>query len=303
MERFQKSWRFLFRIKPMPDTADARPPWAHLTPNRVSRWSISKVFSNSVVVALAIFFAIPMLWLILASLDRHATFQLKLPQLTSTNYSLALAPGNLISLGNSLVISVIASAMGTIAAFFAAYSFSRHHIVCKGPILLTILFLSGVPITILIVPMYKMFSYAGWLSMVPAAVLLGATALPFQIYLIKNFVDAIPLDLEEAAYIERAPTWRILWSVVLPLAMPGLASAAMFGFVNAWGSYLIPVVLISVDSQQPAPVRLYGFMSATSINYGAIAAYSIIYSLPVVVLYLAVSRHFKAGFVLGGAVR
>ncbi len=278
-------------------------PWAHLTPNRLSRWSYTRVLSNVVILVLGVFFAVPMLWLLFASLDQHASFELKLPTLTSANYELAVQPDNVLALGNSLLISVIASAVGTVAAFLAAYSFSRHHIPWKGPILLTILFLSGVPITILIVPMYEMFTYAGWLSILPAAILLGVTALPFQIYLIKNFIDAIPPDLEEAAFIERAGTWRVLRSVVLPLTMPGLASAAIFGFVNAWGSFLIPVVLISVDSQQPAPVRLFGFMSSTSINYGAIAAYSIVYSLPVVLLYVLMSGQFKAGFVLGGAVK
>ena len=285
------------------EMATIDPPWAHLTPNRVRRASSSRLLGNGTVVLLAIFFAVPMLWLVFASLDRHASFALKLPDLTTANYRLALQLDNVVALGNSLVISVIASAVGTVAAFLAAYSFSRHHIPWKSPILLTILFLSGVPITILIVPMYEMFTYAGWLSMLPTAALLGVTALPFQIYLIKNFIDAIPADLEEAAFIEQAGTWRVLRSVVLPLAMPGLASAAIFGFVNAWGSFLIPVVLISIDGQQPAPVRLFGFMSSTSINYGAIAAYSIVYSLPVVILYMLMSGHFKAGFVLGGAVK
>ena len=285
------------------EVAAIAPPWAHLTPNRVSEWRFTKVLSTIVVVVLGIFFAVPMIWLVLASLDQHASFQLKLPALTAANFEMALQWENVVALWNSLFISVIASGIGTAAAFLAAYSFSRHHIPWKGPILLTILFLSGIPITILIVPMYEMFTDAGWLSIFPTAVLLGVTGLPFQIYLVKNFIDAIPMDLEEAAFIEQASTWRVLRTVILPLTLPGLASAAIFGFVNAWGSFLIPVVLIATDSQQPAPVRLFGFMSATSINYGAIAAYSIVYSLPVVILYVLMSRHFKAGFVLGGAVR
>ncbi|MCB8882075.1 carbohydrate ABC transporter permease [Acidisoma cellulosilytica] len=272
-------------------------------PNPVSGLSFEKVFSNLTIAVLGVFFAIPMLWLVLASVDRRATYALKLPLLTFANFLAALQPENLGALGNSIIMSVIATVVGTVVAFLAAYSFSRHYIPWKGPVLLAILFLSGVPITVLIVPMYEMFSYAGWLSLVPTAILLAVTAMPFQIYLIKNFIDAIPLDLEEAAFIEKAGTLRVLRSVVVPMTMPGLASAAIFGFVNAWGSFLLPVVLISDVDQQTAPERLYGFMSSTSVNYGGIAAYSIIYSLPVVLLYVLMSRHFKAGFVLGGAVR
>jgi multiple sugar transport system permease protein len=276
---------------------------AGLVPNKIKVWTGSRILGTAVAALLAVFFFIPMLWLVTASIDSQASFQLTVPHLTIEHYKTALGLENVVGLLNSLIISVIAAVVGTVAAFFAAYSFSRHHIKWKGPILLTILFLSGLPITILIVPMYKMFVYLGWLTIIPASVMLGVTALPFQIYLVKNFVDAIPADLEEAAFIERAGTWRVLFSVILPLAMPGIASAALFGFVNAWGSFLVPLVLIAANNQLPASVLLFSFMGSTSIDYGAIAAYSILYSLPVVVLYLFASRHFKAGFMLGGSIR
>ena len=272
-------------------------------PIRTKRWSLTKVISNMTLLVIGAFFLLPMLWLFAASVDSSASWQLKVPDFTTRNYFLALQPDYTRALVNSLILSLIATVVATVAAFMAAYSFSRQHIPWKGPILLTILFLSGVPISILIVPIYKMFSYVGWLSIFPTAVLLGVTALPFEIYLIKNAVDAIPLDLEEAAYIEKASTWKILSRIVIPLTLPGIASAAIFGFVNAWGNFLIPLVLISRAAEQPGPVRMYGFMNSVAINYGAVAAFSILYSLPVVILYLLMSRSFRAGFVLGGAVR
>jgi multiple sugar transport system permease protein len=168
---------------------------------------------------------------------------------------------------------------------------------------LGILFLSGVPVTILIVPVYKMFARFDMLSMVPTAVLLGVTSLPFAIYLIKNTIDAIPQDLEEAASMEQASTFRILRSVIVPLAMPGIASAAIFSFVNAWGNFLIPIVLIADQASQPAPIAIYSFISAATIRYGQIAAFSILYSMPVIVLYFVMSRFFKGGFSLSGAVK
>lgn len=271
--------------------------------NRPRVVTTSWIVSNLTAITLVAFFALPMTWLVLASLDRNATNELKAPQLTAVHYLVALAPENLAGLGNSLLISIIATLVGTTAAFIAAYVFSKHHIPFKNPILLTVLFLSGVPISILIVPVYKMFSMLGWLSIVPTGVLLGVTALPFQIYQLKNFVDAVPTELEEAAALEQASTLQVLLHVVLPLTKPGLASAAIFGFVNAWGNFLLPVVLINQLADQPAPVRLFGFMGANSINYGNIAAYSIIYSIPVIALFLGMSSQFKAGFALSGAVK
>jgi multiple sugar transport system permease protein len=265
--------------------------------------SATKFYANLILVLLGAFFVTPLLWLVAASVDAGASWQLRFPDFTWKNFAEATQPTYLGALGDSLLLSSISALVATIAAFFAAYSFSRHHIPWKGPILLTILFFSGIPITILIVPIYKIFIYMRWLSLLPTALLLAATALPFEIYLIKNSIDAIPMDLEEAAAIERAGTFTVLRRIVLPLTMPGIAAAAIFGFVNAWGSFLIPLVLISDLNQQPSPVRLYGFISSSGVHYGTVAAYSIIYSLPIVLLYLFMSRAFKNGFVLGGAVK
>lgn len=286
----------------LPSTETDR-PWGDLPLNKASSFTVAKLISNATVLVLTLFFAIPMLWLAMASIDQTASYQFKMPVLTISHYITAVEAENLNALANSLALSGIAMVVGTTAAFMAAYVFSRHHIPFKNPLLLTVLFLSGIPVSILIVPTYKMFSILGWFSLVPTGVLLGVTGLPFQIYQLKNFIDAIPSELEEAAFMERASSFQILRLVIFPLTKPGLASAAIFGFVNAWGNFLIPIVLLSDVDQQPAPVRLYGFMGSTSINYGAVAAYSIVYSIPVLVLFLSMSRQFKAGFSLGGAVK
>jgi multiple sugar transport system permease protein len=271
--------------------------------NRLRVVTANWVVSNLTALVLAAFFALPMAWLVLASVDERASNQIKAPILTAAHYWVAMEPANLMGLVHSLIISTIATVVGTTAAFVAAYAFSKHHIPYKNPILLTVLFLSGIPISILIVPVYKMFAAFGWLSIVPTGILLGVTALPFQIYQLKNFIDAVPAELEEAAALEKAGTFQILFNVILPLTKPGLASSAIFGFVNAWGNFLLPVVLINRLSEQPAPVRLFSFMGANTIDYGGVAAYSIIYSLPVIVLFVGMSRQFTAGFTLSGAVK
>jgi len=261
------------------------------------------LFANLILLLIGAYFVIPVLWLMVGAVDKNAGWQIQMPTLTLDNFVGALAQGNAQALWNSVIVSTIAALVSTGAGILAAYSFSRHHIPWKGPILLTILFLSGVPVTILIVPVYKMFARFDMLSIVPTAVLLGVTSLPFAIYLIKNTIDAIPLDLEEAASMEQASTFRVLRSIIVPLAMPGIASAAIFSFVNAWGNFLIPIVLIADQSSQPAPIAIYSFIGAATIRYGQIAAFSILYSMPVIVLYFVMSRFFKGGFSLSGAVR
>jgi multiple sugar transport system permease protein len=258
---------------------------------------------NGLLTLVGILFALPMLWLLAASLDSRASFSIEWPHLTLANFRAATGSGQLHSLWNSFVLSLVATIVSTAASSLAAYALSRRRIPWKGPMLLIVLFLSGVPMSILIVPIYQMFATENWLSILPTAIFLGVTAMPFEIWLIKNFMDAIPYDLEEAARIERASTWQILTRIVGPLALPGIGAGAIYSFVNAWGSFVVPLVLITDPNQQPGPIAIYGFIGAANVRYGDIAAFSLLYSVPVFILYAIMSRLFSGGFTLGGAIK
>ncbi len=277
----------------VPDSAP-RVPAGSRTPRRIG---------NGVLALIGVLFALPMLWLVAASVDSHASWSVELPHFTWANFQAATASDKLHSLWNSFVLSAVATLVSTAASTLAAYALSRRRIPWKGPMLLIVLFLSGVPMSILIVPIYQMFATQGWLSIMPTAVFLGVTAMPFEIWLIKNFMDAIPYDLEEAARIERASTWHILARVVGPLALPGIGAGAIYAFVNAWGSFVVPLVLISDPNQQPGPIAIFGFIGAANVRYGDIAAFSVLYSIPVFILYAIMSRLFTGGFTLGGALK
>ena len=261
------------------------------------------VLSTLVLGGIALLFALPLLWLVLASVDKHASWSIAIPHFTLSNFGSSLADGRGSSLVASLELAAIATVVGTVTGTLAAYAFSRRHIPWKGPALLFVLLLSAVPINVIIIPVYQIFSQAGWLSLIPTAIFLGITGLPFEIWMIKNFIDAVPTELEEAARVENVGTLRIIGRIVVPLAAPGIGAAAIYGFVNAWGAFLIPLVLISNTAQQPAAITVYSFISAAEVNYGGIAAFSILYSLPVLGLYLVMGRWFRGGFVLGGALK
>lgn len=258
---------------------------------------------NGLLALVGALFALPMLWLLAASLDSHASWSIEWPHFTLANFQAATGSSQLHSLWNSFVLSAVATTVSTAASSLAAYALSRRRIPWKGPILLIVLFLSGVPMSILIVPIYQMFATEGWLSILPTAIFLGVTAMPFEIWLIKNFMDAIPYDLEEAARIERASTWQILTRIVGPLALPGIGAGAIYAFVNAWGSFVVPLVLITDANQQPGPIAIYGFIGAANVRYGDIAAFSLLYAVPVFILYVIMSRLFTGGFTLGGAIK
>jgi multiple sugar transport system permease protein len=253
--------------------------------------------------ALGVLFLAPMLWLFLASIDKNASWGIEWPHFSLINFKHVLTGSLLHSLWNSVVLAVISTAIASVTGVFAAYSLSRRKIPFKGPLLLFIIFSSGVPLAIMVIPVYEIFSRFGFLSILPTAVFLSVTSLPFEVYLMKNFIDAVPTDLEEAARMERASTFQVLRRVVIPLAMPGIAAASIFGFVNAWGSFIVPLILISPSNQQPAPIAIYTFLTLPKAEFGNIAAYSLVFCLPVFILYAVSSRLFREGFVLGGGVK
>jgi multiple sugar transport system permease protein len=253
--------------------------------------------------ALGILFLVPMLWLLLASIDGNASWGLEWPHLSLTNFSHVLTGSLLHSLLNSVILAVVSTAIASVTGVFAAYSLSRRKIPFKTPLLLFVLFASGVPLAIMVIPVYQMFSRFNFLTIVPTAVFLSVTSLPFEIYLMKNFIDAVPTDLEEAARVENASTFQVLRRVVVPLSLPGITAAAIFGFVNAWGSLVVPLILISSSDQQPAPIAIYTFLTVPKPEYGNIAAYSLIFCVPVFILYAISARLFREGFVLGGGVK
>jgi multiple sugar transport system permease protein len=252
-------------------------------PNRDAAGSrIGHLSANAILIAFGVLFLLPMVWLLLGSIDANASWNIGIPSPTLAHFKAAVSADNLRALLNSIVLSVVSTFVATVVGSLAAYALSRRNIPWKGPLLLFILFLSGVPLAILIIPIYEMFARLGWLSTFPCALFLAVTSLPFEIYLIKNFIDAVPHDLEEAARMERANTMQI---------------------VNAWGSFLVPLVLITSPQEQPGSVAIFGFIGSANVRYGDIAAYSLLYAVPVFILYAFSSRLFRGGFVLGGAVK
>ena len=268
--------------------------------------SVSALGANVVLVLLGCFFLLPMLWMIFASVDKDPDWAIKLPSLTLANFVDVLSrPDALSSFRSSLILAGTTTVVTTALAVLAAYPLSRAHIPFKRTFMLAILFASGLPVSMLIIPVYQMYVYFGWLdSLYTTALFLAASSLPFAIWLMKNFIDAVPQELEHAAAIDGASTFRILRKLVLPLTLPGVAVTSIYTFINAWGAFIIPFVLNSNPDDQTGPVEIYNFMGSHGLfNFGDLAVFSLLFSVPVIVLYLFMSRYFSGAFNFGGAVK
>ncbi|MBT2386736.1 carbohydrate ABC transporter permease [Streptomyces sp. ISL-11] len=276
-------------------------------PARLPRRTRHRLAADAALLGVAVSFALPLLWLLLASFDSEAGLRVKVPaSVTGENFSAVLTDEiTFTPMLNSLLLCGGATALTVTCAALAAYPLSRFRSRFNRPYLLTILFSTCLPITAVMVPVYGLFVRIDLIDTVYGTALFMATAqLPFAIWLMKNFMDGVPKTLEEAAWTDGAGWFQTLARVVLPLMGPGVAVVAIYCFVLMWGNFFVPFLLLLSPEQLPASVTVFTFFgNYGQVAYGQLAAFSILYSTPVVLLYTLISRRLGGGFALGGAVK
>ncbi|MCX4765842.1 carbohydrate ABC transporter permease [Streptomyces sp. NBC_01275] len=290
-----------------PPAATARPvPVVSPSPRR-RRVRLGRVAINLVLLAVSVLYVLPLLWMVLASVTDANSFRLKWPSsLTLDNFDAVLDVDTTYRpMLNSLLLCGFGTAVTVVVSVLAAYPLSRYRSRVRRPFLYTILFSTGLPITAVMIPVYSMFVQVNLIDSMPGTTLfLAASALPFGIWLMKNFMDGVPVVLEEAARIDGANTMQVLWRVVLPLMRPGVVVVTVFTFIGMWGNFFVPFILLLSPEKLPASVSVFTFLSAhDQTQYGQLSAFSLLYSLPVVLLYLLLARKLGGGFALGGALK
>ena len=272
---------------------------------RYERVTRAGVAANVGVGLVGVAFTIPLLWLLLASVDANASWQLRVPNLTTANFAAVLTSSTLQPIWNSFYLAGVATLVTVVLSVLAGYALSKKAVPLRRTILIAILFTTGIPVTMMIVPVYEMFSSFSLLdSLFWTSMFLAASSLPFAVWLMKNFIDAVPDELEEAASMEGAGNMRILLRVIVPLVIPGIFVTAIVTFINSWGQFLIPFVLISSPGRTPGAIAVYQFLGEfVTPRFGQLAAYSLLFSLPVIVLYLAMARRLSGAFTFGGSVK
>ena len=256
-------------------------------------------------IVIAVLFALPLVWLLQASFDFNASPMIRFPkEPTLKNYFNVLTdPGNILGFWNSLVISVGTSVVTVASALLAAYPLSRYKLRGKAKFMYVILFMTSLPINAILVPVFKLFVNFGIQdSNVSIILFLAATNLPYAIWMTKNFMDSVPVSLEEAAKVDGANTMTALTRIILPLMKPGIFTVLIYVFTGVWGNFFVPFILLQSPDKFPAAIRIYQFFQTGGlIDYGNLAAYSVLYMVPCVVLYAFAQKYMSQGFALGGA--
>lgn len=272
-----------------------------------NKWKFGKKIPYIVLGLLAIIFALPLLWILVASLDANASQAVKLPdQWTLENYKAVLSSQtNLRAFANGLLISLGQSLLVVLVAGLAAYPLSRYELRYKNIFLYTILFMTSLPITAVMVPVYKMFLTIKLYDKISGIILfLTATSLPYGIWLMKNFMDNVPIELEEAAWVDGANVMTSIRKIIAPLMFPGICVVLIFTFSGSWGNFFVPYILLQTLEKLPASVTLYQFFGQHGmVVYGQLAAYSALYAIPSLILYVLSQNYMSKGFNMAGAAK
>jgi arabinogalactan oligomer/maltooligosaccharide transport system permease protein len=203
-------------------------------------------------------------------------------------------------LGNSMLVAAAVTVTGVALASIGGYAFSRFRFVGRQAMMLSILTTQMFPATMLLLPLYLMIAKLGLLNTyIGLCVFYVSTALPFCVWQMKGFYDTIPRSLEEAARIDGCTPWQAFWRVILPLASPGLVITALFIFMSAWSEYLVAAQILQDRNMFTLPLGLKSFQASMSTQWGLYAAASILVSVPVMVVFIMLSRYLISGLTLG----
>lgn len=269
-----------------------------------------KQFWNTIqltlIVMAAIVMLVPIIWIFLAAFKTHVdVYQLKL-FFTPTLDNFGTVFESPYNLGDKLINSTIVAGVTVLFAIpiatCAAYSFSRFRLKGETAMLVMILATQFVPAVVIILPFFVMFRDLGLLDTRIGLILVNlAIVMPFAIWMIKGFIDGIPLDTEEAAMVDGSTRVQVIKNIVLPMAAPGLFTAGIFCFIIAWNEFLFALILTNKDAVT-LPIGLALFKGEEGDLWNLLSAAGIIIMLPMFILALIIRKYFVQGMTMG-AVR
>lgn len=208
-------------------------------------------------------------------------------------------PRFLKALSNSLVITGATVFLSLTLGIWAAYAFARFRF--NGSLLLSfsLIIVRMMPPIVFIVPVYLMFQALKLRNTHIGLILIFTVFnLPFTVWMLKSFLEEVPIELEEAAWIDGASRLRAMWQILLPLTAPGLAATAVFAALLAWNEFLF-ALLLGGPNTTTLPVYLASFIGERNIDWGAIMANAVIAVLPPTILVMLVQRNLIKGLTLG----
>ncbi len=210
---------------------------------------------------------------------------------------------------NTVYVTVLSLAGTILSATLVAYGFARFRFPGRDPFFFVTLSTIMLPVEVTLIPTYLLFKDFGWIdTYYPLIVPLWFGGGAFNIFLMRQFMLNIPFDLDEAAKLDGASSWRILWQIIVPLCKPAIATMATLGFIANWNNFLGPLIFLNTESKYTVAVGLRYFQSAVAGGAGAVSrpqdhllmGAAIMVALPCLILFFLGQKYFVQGIVTTG---
>lgn len=272
---------------------------------RKGRWSGFIIWTGLTLVTL-----VPIYWMFLVSIRRRVDLfgnpSFIPDRLFWGNYVEVLADDTFRRyMVNSLIVATSNAVLVCILGLFAAYALSRFALTGKSNIFFWALTNRMAPPAAFLMPLFllytQVFVIGDWSLLdtrIGLILLYCVFNLPFALWLLQGIIDGIPKELDEAAMVDGANTWQVLWTIIIPLARPGLAVTAILAWVFAWNEYLFAATLTRVEART-ITTALAEYVTVTGTNWGEMAAVATLTLLPALVFLGLVQRHIVAGLTFG----
>lgn len=267
----------------------------------------ARIIGIAVLVIACLYFLVPVYWLVLASTKSNTDL--------STSFGFWFSQPNLVAnyqglmgwtqglfwrwVGNSVLYSTVAGAGGTLVSVMAGYAIAKFHFPFKKTAVAAIMGGLLLPVALLTVPLYLEFHALGLVNTIWAIIIPSAVS-PFGVFLGMVYAQSsVPDELLEAARIDGAGEVRIFFTIVMKLLAPAMVTIFLFIFVATWNNFLLPLLMISSSSLKPVTLGLYGMMSYFDPAKGSVMLGALLGVLPLIVLFFALQRYWRAGMASG----
>jgi len=265
-----------------------------------------RILQIEIPILLIIGFAIgPYLWMVLTSIKPDADitqWPLRyLPsRVTFAHYDALLAQTSFaVNLLNSLIVALGSVAVGLAISVPAAYAFSRFRFAGRRVLMTQFLVINMFPIVLLIIPLFVLMRSLGLLDTFIGIIAGHSTfAIPFAIWMLTSYMNSIPREIDDAAFVDGASRLQTIRLVLLPLLMPGLVTTGIYIFVTSWNEYLFAMML-SGENVRTVTVALQHFIGEFTVQWGLLTAGGTLIAIPVTILFLLVQRRLVGGLTAG----
>ena len=264
---------------------------------------IKQIIIHIILVIVAIIMIFPMVWMLLLSFKQYPESLHRIDVVFSnfsfSNYKNVFISDNFILyFANSTIVATFVTLSNVLFCTMSGYILARKTFVAKNIIIASVLGLLIIPSHIVMIPLYRIIVALDWINTYWALIIPWLVT-PLGVFMLKQYIESLPIQMEDAARIDGAGDWYIFFKIVLPLCKPILVVLAIYVFINNWNSFLFPFIFTNSADYRTLPVGLTFYLGKQSIDWGHLMAGASISALPILLIFLIFQRRIIQGLTAG----